>query len=175
MTRQGEWEHKEDLMLATSPPIRVLLITEHALIRAGLRLLLERQPGLTVVADTAMDTKALAAAAREHPDMILLDVDRGGHSDFALLPELLVAAPETRVRILTDGRDPEVHQHAVRLGALAHIEHIPPLGHKAASVHCYLDKVLCIATSKRLILARAADSSCVGGIRPAKIGQMNLP
>jgi two-component system, NarL family, nitrate/nitrite response regulator NarL len=105
-------------MLATPPPIRVLLITEHALIRAGLRLRLERQPGLTVVADTATDTEALAAAAREHPDMILLDVDRGGHSDFALLPELLVAAPETRVLILTDGRDPEVHQHAVRLGAL---------------------------------------------------------
>src|ERR671930_430699 len=105
-------------MLTTSPPMRVLLITEHALIRAALRLLLECQLGLTVVADTALDTEALAVAGREHPDMILLDVDRCGHSDFTLLPELLVAAPGTRVLILTGGRDPEVHQHAVRPGAL---------------------------------------------------------
>jgi two-component system, NarL family, nitrate/nitrite response regulator NarL len=101
-----------------SPPIRVLLIDVHALVRAGLRLLLESQPGLTVVAEAANATEALVAAARERPDIILLDVDRGNDQDLTLLPELLSATPGTRVLILTDGRDAEVHQHAVRLGVM---------------------------------------------------------
>jgi DNA-binding NarL/FixJ family response regulator len=105
-------------MSTTALPIRVLLITEHTLVREGLCLLLESQPGLTVVAATATDAEALAAATREHPDIVLLDVDRGRYSDFTLVPELLAAVQETRVLILTDGCDPEVHQHAVRLGAM---------------------------------------------------------
>lgn len=105
-------------MPTTALPIRVLLITEHTLVREGLCLLLESQPGLTVVAATATDAEALAAAARERPDIVLLDVDRSRYSDFTLVPELLTAVQEMRVLILTDGCDPEVHEHAVRLGAM---------------------------------------------------------
>jgi DNA-binding NarL/FixJ family response regulator len=105
-------------MPTTALPIRVLLITEHTLVREGLCLLLESQPGLTVVAATATDAEALAAAAHERPDIVLLDVDRGRYSDFTLVPELLAAVQEMRVLILTDGCDPEVHEHAVRLGAM---------------------------------------------------------
>lgn len=105
-------------MTTFSTPIRVLLIDEPTLVRAALRLLLESRPGLTVVAEAATGAEALAAATREHPDIIVLDIDRGSHSGLTLLPELRVAAQEARVLVLTDVCDPEVHQHAVRLGAM---------------------------------------------------------
>ena len=103
---------------ATAPPIRVLLVDDHAVVRTGLRLLIESRPGLQVVGEAATRPAALTAAAREHPDLILLDLDLGGSSGLDFLPELLAAAPAARVLILTGLRDAEVHRRAVRLGAM---------------------------------------------------------
>src|SRR5262245_58470359 len=61
-----------------APPtsrIRVLLIDDQELVRMGLRLLLERDPGMVVVGEAASRAGALAIAAREQPDIILLDLD----------------------------------------------------------------------------------------------------
>ena len=101
-----------------APPIRVLLVDDHAVIRTGLRLLLESRPGLQVIGEAANRLDALAVAAREHPDLILLDLDLGGSSGLDFLPELLVIAPAARVLILTGLHDAELHRRAVRLGAM---------------------------------------------------------
>lgn len=63
-------------------------------------------------------TEALSLAAREQPDIILLDVVLDSESSLDFLPELLAAAQEARVILLTGVRDAEVHQSAVRLGAM---------------------------------------------------------
>jgi len=102
-----------------TPPIRVLLVDDHAVIRTGLRLLLENKPGLQVVGEAGNRLDALTVAAREHPDLILLDLDLGGGSSgLDFLPELLVMAPAARVLILTGLHDAELHRRAVRLGAM---------------------------------------------------------
>jgi two-component system, NarL family, nitrate/nitrite response regulator NarL len=101
-----------------APPIRVLLVDDHAVIRTGLRLLIESRPGLQVIGEAANRLDALAVAAREHPDLILLDLDLGGSSGLDFLPELLVMAPAARVLILTGLHDAELHRRAVRLGAM---------------------------------------------------------
>lgn len=62
--------------------------------------------------------EALALAAREQPDVILLDLDLGDDSGLAIISELIAAAGEARVIILTGIRDPEVHRKAVLLGAM---------------------------------------------------------
>lgn len=99
------------------PSIRVLIVDDHAVVRAGLRMLLESGPGMSVVGEAGNRTEALAAA-REQPDVVLLDLDLGGDSALDFLPELLATAPRARVLVLTGVRDPELHRRAVRLGAM---------------------------------------------------------
>lgn len=102
--------------LATKP-IRVLLVDDHAMVRSGLRALIDRQPKLEVAGEAATPAEALAIAAREQPDIILLDLDMAGDSGLDLLPKLLSAAQNGRVIILTGVRDPEAHYNAMRGGA----------------------------------------------------------
>jgi DNA-binding NarL/FixJ family response regulator len=98
--------------------IRVLLVDDHAMFRTGLRLAIESRPGIVVVAEAANRAEALAAAAKERPDIILLDLDLGDDSGFNLLPDLLAKSKTARVILLTGLRDPEAHRRAVRLGAV---------------------------------------------------------
>jgi DNA-binding NarL/FixJ family response regulator len=101
-----------------SLPIRVLLVDDHAVMRMGLRLLLEGQPDLLVVGEAATSAEALAAATCVAPDVIVLDLDLGGESAIDSLPALRAAAPRARVLILTGVRDPNLHRQAVLCGAM---------------------------------------------------------
>jgi DNA-binding NarL/FixJ family response regulator len=105
-------------MSVCGQPIRILLVDEYTLLRAGLRLLLERRSGLQVVAEAAPGPEALTAAAREAPDLILLDLAPGGERGLSLVPALRGAAPGAPVLLLIAGEDPQVYYHAVRLGVL---------------------------------------------------------
>lgn len=98
--------------------IRIALIDDHALVRAGLCLLIERHPRLAVVAEAGRRAEALAAVARAQPDIILLDLDLRGESGLDLIPELLDAASGVRVIVLTGLADAAQHRQAVRLGAM---------------------------------------------------------
>jgi DNA-binding NarL/FixJ family response regulator len=97
--------------------IRVLLIDDHVVMRMGLRMLIENQPGLKVVGEATDRGGAILSAAREQPDIILLDLDLGDENGLDLLPELRAAAKGARVIVLTGIRNPAEHQQAVRLGA----------------------------------------------------------
>jgi DNA-binding NarL/FixJ family response regulator len=101
-----------------SAPIRILIVDDHAVMRAGLRAMLENQPHMHVVGEAADRATTIAIAAAEQPDIILLDLDLGDDNGFDLLPELLNIAPEAHVIVLTGLRDPEAHRRAVLLGAM---------------------------------------------------------
>src|SRR5438094_547102 len=98
--------------------IRVLIIDDHGIMRAGLRMLLESQPGITVVGEAATCAEALTLATCAQPDVIVLDLDLGGENAIESIPPLLRTAPATRVLVLTGVRDPEVHMQAIRQGAV---------------------------------------------------------
>ena len=100
-----------------SGAIRIELVDDHALVRSGLRLLIERHEGFTVVAEAGTAAEAVAAAGREHPDVILLDLDLGRDNGLDCLSRLRETAPNARILVLTGLQDPEAHQQAVRLGA----------------------------------------------------------
>jgi two-component system, NarL family, nitrate/nitrite response regulator NarL len=108
----------EASMSTVDQNIKVLVIDDHAMFRTGLRLAIESRPGIKVVAEAATSAEALAAAAREAPDIILLDLDLGEESGFELLPELIASGHAGRVILLTGMRDPEAHRRAVRMGAV---------------------------------------------------------
>jgi len=99
-------------------PIRILLIDDHAIVRAGLRMLIENHKGMVVVGEAGTRIDALAIAARENPHIILLDLDMGKESGLDFLRELLGTAGGARVVMLTGVRDPEAHRRAVHLGAM---------------------------------------------------------
>src|SRR6266446_2766667 len=98
--------------------IQVLLIDDHAVVRSGLRMIIESKSGLKVVGEAGNRSEALAIAAREQPDIILLDLDLNGTSGLDFLAELFTVARHARVIILTGVYDPEAHKRAMHLGAM---------------------------------------------------------
>jgi len=96
--------------MSIPPPqsVRVLIVDDHGIMRAGLRMLLESQPGITVVGEASTCADALALATSTQPDVIVLDLDLGGENAVESIPTLLCTAPETRILVLTGVRDPEV-------------------------------------------------------------------
>jgi two-component system nitrate/nitrite response regulator NarL len=144
--------------------IHVLLIEDHAVVRAGLRLLIESRRGMVVVGEAANQADALAIAAREQPDIILLDLDLGAEKGLDIMPRLIAAAGQARVLILTGVRDVEDHRRAIRQGAMGLVlkEQAPETLLKAIEkVHAgevWLD---------RAILASVLSEMVLGGTRPA--------
>jgi DNA-binding NarL/FixJ family response regulator len=94
------------------------MIDDHALVRAGLRMLLESQGGIVVVGEAGQGAEALEIVSRKQPDIILLDLDLSGETSTDCIPALLTAAENARIIVLTGVRDNDLHQHAVRLGAV---------------------------------------------------------
>jgi DNA-binding NarL/FixJ family response regulator len=99
-------------------PRRIQLIEDHSIVSAGLRMLIESHPGLTIVGEAANGAEALAQIESQQPDIVLLDLGLGEESGIDLLPRLLSAAERARVILLTGVLDPEQHRRAVRLGAM---------------------------------------------------------
>lgn len=97
---------------------KVLIVADYSLVLAGLGMLLENQPDMTVMAMTGDRREALAIAARDSPDLILLDLDLRSEDVTILLPELRETAKNARVLILTNITDQEVHRRVIRLGAM---------------------------------------------------------
>jgi DNA-binding NarL/FixJ family response regulator len=150
-------------MIAPSQAIRVLLVEDHAVVRAGLRLLIESRPGLVVVGEATTHADALAVAACEQPHIILLDLDLGRENGLDLLPSLLAAASQARVLVLTGVRDVDEHRRAIRQGAMGLVlkDQAPDVLLKAIEkVHAgevWLD---------RAMLAHVLSEMAVGAARP---------
>ena len=97
--------------------IRILLIDDHEIFLASLRLLLQGDSGLTVIGEARNRDEALEAA-RRHPDVILLDLDLGSESGADLLPDLMKIAEGARVLLLTGVIDSDLHLRTVCRGAM---------------------------------------------------------
>lgn len=100
-----------------SPHIRIVLVDHHAIVRAGLRMLIESGQGFAVVGEAGDRDEAVTVVSREQPDIILLELDLGGHSSLEFFADLAAAAKGARVLVLTAIDDPEMHRRAVVLGS----------------------------------------------------------
>jgi DNA-binding NarL/FixJ family response regulator len=98
--------------------IRVMIVDDHAVIRTGLRMLIEQDQTMKVVAMVGTGSEALEQATRERPDIIILDLVLGDEDGLTFLPELREKVPRSRVLILTGVQNPESHRTAIRLGAM---------------------------------------------------------
>jgi len=105
-------------MSTPSPnPVRIMLIDNHALVRIGLRMVIEREPGLIVVGEAGSAGEALAIVAQEQPDIILFEPNLPDCLGVELISQLTAVAPRTRVLLVTGLSDAGLHHRAVQLGA----------------------------------------------------------
>jgi DNA-binding NarL/FixJ family response regulator len=105
------------LVLPGADPVRILLVDEYTIFREGLRLLIESQHWLRIIGEASERQDAIEVAAREQPDIILLDPFAQPQSDCSILDELLAAAKSAQVIVLTGTRDTAAHRKAICLGA----------------------------------------------------------
>lgn len=103
-------------------PIRVIIADDHAVVRDGIRTVLEREAGEFEVVAEAADVPSTIKEVREHkPDLLTLDLTMPGGSSLAALPSCFVAHPTLAVAILTMREDPEYARQALRAGARSYV------------------------------------------------------
>jgi DNA-binding NarL/FixJ family response regulator len=85
-------------------------------------MLVDATPTLCVVGEASSCAEALAIAARERPDIVLLDLLLGRESGLDVLPGLAAAAPEARVIVLSGVQDLDMRRSAIRLGAVGLVD-----------------------------------------------------
>lgn len=100
---------------------RVLLADDHAVLRAGIRLLLNSQPDFDVVGEAASGIEALTLAEQTQPNLILLDLSMPGLGGLDALPVLRQRAPNARILILTMHDDPQYLRKALKSGAAGYV------------------------------------------------------
>jgi two-component system response regulator NreC len=101
---------------------RVLVVDDHAIVRAGIRLLLDRQEDIETVAEAGDAREAVFEARAQKPDVVLMDVSLGsGKSGIDATPEMLREAPGTRVLILSMQDDPRYVREAFSAGASGYV------------------------------------------------------
>ena len=99
--------------------IRILLADDHALVLQALRLALEPEPEIEIVAEARSGSEVLPRVAETEPDMILLDIRMPGLDGLQLLDRLGKQYPDTKVVILSGVDEPELAAEALRRGAKA--------------------------------------------------------
>jgi len=104
-----------------APALRVLLADDHALVREGVRHVLESVRGIEVVGEAEDGATALALAASLAPDIVVLDLSMPALSGLEVLSRLRVQAPSARVLVLSIHEDEEYVLQSVRAGALGYL------------------------------------------------------
>ena len=97
--------------------IRVLIVDDHAVVRSGLRLLIEREQDLTTVDEAANAAEAIYRMIEQKPDVLLIDVTMPGESGIEAIPRLLEASPSSKVLVLSMHDDPRYVRDAFAAGA----------------------------------------------------------
>jgi len=133
--------------------IRVLVVDDQSMVRAGFRLLLADEPDLEVVAEASNGRDAIAQAARFHPNVILMDIRMPELDGLEASRRILAADPAARILILTTfDLDDYVYQ-ALRAGASGFVLKDDPPEQLIAAVRTVAggDALLSPAITKRVI------------------------
>jgi two-component system response regulator NreC len=101
--------------------ITVMLADDHAVVRAGLRLLLDSEPDMNVVAEAGDVPEVMRRVAGNRPRVLVLDLNMPGESSLVAIPRILETSPETQIVVLTMQNDPVFAREALGSGALGYV------------------------------------------------------
>ena len=102
-------------------PIRVLLVDDHAVVRKGLRALLDRESSIEVTDEAEDGEGAVRAADRFHPDVILMDLEMPGIGGIEATRRIADMHPDTRIVVLTSHASEEDVFPALKAGAFGYL------------------------------------------------------
>lgn len=104
-----------------TPPIRILIADDHALVRRGLRLILDAEPDLTVVAEAADGAEAIAAASPGDVDLAILDIAMPRMTGLQAAREISRRAPGIRILMLSMYDNEQYFFESLRAGASGYV------------------------------------------------------
>lgn len=146
--------------------IRVMLADDHEVVRAGFKMILEQDPGIKVVAEAADGTQAYAIAAREKPDILLMDISMPpGQSGLVACEKVAKDFPGTKVVILTMFAEPEYLFYTLRGGAAGYVlknsssEELLAAVHAVAEGGSYIHPKMAALLTKQLVSEGEDDRS----------------
>lgn len=102
-------------------PTRIVLVDDHAILRDGLRLRLQREPNLLVVDEAGNAADALQRIDAAHPDVVIMDLDLPGTDGLAATSEIARRWPNLKVLILTGRNEPVEIETVLKSGAAGFI------------------------------------------------------
>lgn len=101
--------------------MRIVIADDHRVLRTGLRLLLETQPGLVVVGEASTGEEAVHLVDELHPDLVLLDLNMPGCGGPCALRQIHLRHPEVRVLVLTMHDDTTYVREVFQAGAVGYV------------------------------------------------------
>jgi len=105
----------------TTGATTIVLADDHTIVRSGLRMLLDAEPGLAVVAEAGDVAETVRKVRAYKPDVLVLDLSMPGGPSLAAFPSLQEASPATAIVMLTMEDEPRFARAAMRAGALGFV------------------------------------------------------
>ena len=99
-----------------SAPIRIVILDNHALVRAGLRILIERNPSMKVVGEAGEIKSGIEVISNLDPDIILFELNISEQPGSEIISEIVKASRRSRLILVTGIVDPSINQQAVENG-----------------------------------------------------------
>lgn len=101
--------------------VTVILADDHEIVRDGIRMILEAEPDIEVIAEVGDADSARRRTAGLKPDVLVLDLNMPGGSSLPVIPSILEGSPETAIVALTMQNDPAFAREAFRHGARGYV------------------------------------------------------
>lgn len=102
-------------------PLRIVIVDDHAVVRRGVRALLESQPGWEVTGEAASGREAVDLAKRLQPDVVIMDVSLPELNGLDATRQILKDAPRTEVLVLTMHHSDELARNVLQAGARGYV------------------------------------------------------
>ena len=131
--------------------IRVLIVDDHAIVRAGLRMVINPQPDMEVVGEAADGHEALCQAREANPDVLTLDLTMPGGGGLKILECLRQACPHTRVLVLTMHEEPSYLRPVLAAGGSGYVA-------KSAADGALLAAIRSVAQGRTFVTLNLSDS-----------------
>lgn len=140
-------------------PLRIVLVDDHTLVRAGIRTLLEGRTGVQIVAEAENGRDGAALAKKHAPDIVIMDISMRELNGIDATAQILAQAPRARVLILSMHSAEEFVRRALRAGASGYLvkDSVPQELNLAIEALARGEIYLSSRVSRHLVTALAAD------------------